>query len=447
MSNKGKNSYLKGKGVPNIKEDLAPYIELRPSSSIPQSVINELYLISFIPEEQISPFGSYVYRVQKYPGDIDGRQVFEECCTVEDVVKKFMKELKRVVKDVISKKHHYYSEIKAGFDPAYNIPFGTVTNGIWSMDDQFTDNIYDLYDIGKLNDEEYRIISELLESEESNTVYTYDIIYNLIRERKIFRWTAEEILKGYLIRNGEKFKLSTALAQKSAVKIDEICILDGKFVEVTNFVMLAYRDEDDELVPINLDYNLNDREDMHKHMLLGLKDEIEKLYYSDLFYSPFKMIKRMYALCRHNYSYFREKDEFSKMVLEKIIPFISGNISLLYQMRSEIESIILVTEKIGGNPKKSISNSLGSIKQKLANVLEITDEELEYLNKLIDKAAKSNIVEDRNTYLHKISKIFKNIISSESIRYLDSVGLNPPLPGCLPEHHKYNRSIVRPVDE
>src|ERR1700691_481843 len=135
--------------------DIDRFTSLKPMSSYPKNVLNELLFISFVPGELSTPFGSYVYRLQKYPGDIDTRQIFKSCCSVDDVVRRFAKELQRVVKNILDTPEHYFSEVKAGLDSDYDIQLGKISNGTWYPDRDLLAISEELYNEEKLNEVEY----------------------------------------------------------------------------------------------------------------------------------------------------------------------------------------------------------------------------------------------------------------------------------------------------
>src|ERR1700678_3498507 len=61
-----------------------------------------------------TPFGSATYQMQKYPGDLDLHEVFEQNTSIEKIVRKFEKIIKQIAKDIKKLRVHYFSEFKAG---------------------------------------------------------------------------------------------------------------------------------------------------------------------------------------------------------------------------------------------------------------------------------------------------------------------------------------------
>lgn len=410
----------------NPTTNIKRFTSVKPPNAYSQAVKDNIKLISFGKDAQL--FGSVIYRIQKYPGDVDLVEEFKECCSMEEVINKFAKRLKNMVKDITSMKNHFFSEFKAGEDKRFDVNIGRLENGIYHISSELKKKTFELYDKYLLSDEEATIISDIIDRKSNLGGNDYDIVYNIFREHKILRWSATEILNGSKKLPGGKVKdLHQALSEHGHVKIDMITVVNGRFIEMTNFVALAYEENGTyHFININLNENHN--------IPVMLPIEIEKLYYSNFYYSPFKMCKRIYSLARHN------KDI---VTLEKIIPFVSSNTSLLYQIRSELETIILIMEKYKNPSPSTINNQIDNMKFRLSSVLELSDEDLELIYELIDEALLEKNKKIKIDLLSEIKNHLKVLINYETIVYLEKVGLNPPPSYLLPQEAKYNRNIVR----
>ena len=412
--------------------EIQRYLDVRPKDAYPQSVMNDIKLLSFFPNGLATPFGSYIYRMQKYPGDVDLIEVFKECCTVEKVVKDFTYSLKNIIKNIITTKYHYFSEFKAGLDNRYDINVGTLENGIYNIHPELQQRSLLLHNQNLLTIDQFNLVNKVIRKHNPNDTVkmsnAYDIIFNMFRDLRILRWTSNEILRGYKQHNGKTFLLESALTDQTAVKIDMISLINGRFVEVTNYLMLAI-EENNQLIPINIDIIKGN------YPPIGLPPEIEKLYFSNIYYSSFKVIKRMYALSRHL------KD---LTVLNNIIPFVSSNMSLLYQLKSEIETILRILEIVKQPPIDVINLQLDEMKNRFASIIEINNEQLMDILKSIDLSLNTWDIDSKIQILEKINKLMiKPIINLNTIKYLESVGYNPPPSHLLPKIHKYDRSLVR----
>ena len=158
------------------------------------------------------------------------------------------------------------------------------------------------------------------------TIDDYDVLYNLFREHKIIRWSDTDILRGYkILPLNKKITITEALSHKGHIKIDMITDINNKFIEMTNFLFLVEKKMDGKKYIINLKKNYSE-EYLKKRSEKQLPEEIEKLFYSIYYYNPFKGAKRLWALARHYKDY---------AMIDKLKNFISGNISLLYQLNQK----------------------------------------------------------------------------------------------------------------
>lgn len=405
-------------------DNLERLLETKPLSSYSEDAIKNIKLLTFSKKELAHPFGSYIYRLQKYPGDLDLVEEFTDCCNEDDVVRKFAKKLQQIVKKINSEKIHYFSEFKAGLDNRYDIDIGEMIDGIYKPRIDLSIISYNLFNKGLLSNEEYSIIQYILLFSDLGS-NEYDTVTYIFRERRILRWKSDEILNGIkLLPGNKKITLENALKQHdSHVKIDMIALINDRLIEVTNFFQLAYVSKEGKVLNIiNIDVEENHNIPVH------LPFEIEKLYFSNMFYSPFKMVKRMYSLGR-NKKYID--------LLNSIIPFVSSNISLLYQIKSEIDTIILIIEKIKKYPSKTIEYQLDEMKFRISTVTELSKEELLEINDLIYKINKIDYKYDKLDDLKLLKKILVKKINYFTIEYLIRFNLNPPPPYLLPNEHTY----------
>jgi hypothetical protein len=424
-------------------QDISPFIQARSLNTYSQEVIKNIKMVTFFHNGLANIFGSYIYRIQKYPGDIDLVETFTECCTIPEVISKFIVSLKRVVTNILNEKNHFFSEFKAGFDNGYNINIGECILGYYFPAPGFAELVEKMHRQKLLNDEEAHTIFSVLDLQ-THDGWSFDTISQIFRKHLILRWTAQEILNGFKIIRGQKVLLEQALKQKTFVKIDMIAHVDGRFVEVTNFIGLVLKKKDNTTwININVDIEAN------HEVLAVLPFEVERLYFSDFYYSPFKMIKRMFSLSRSGRN---------AALLNLLIDVISSNISLLYQLKSQIESIVIILEKAPTVPNKLIFNQLDNMKHSFSSILQFTPTQINIITQTIDEvnSLDSSSRSNRIVLLENLNKkIIKPMINGLSISYLNEKGLNPPPtivlpgfrtyanllrePGPLPEYSNYRR--------
>lgn len=418
-------------------------IEARPGSSIPESLQKKVDVILLNKKSldwQI--FGSSMYRIQKYYGDIDVREHFFSNKSIEDIINKTEKSLQKMVTEINNKELSFFSEIKAGLDTRYAIDIGNIDNGIYypSKDLSFIVNTY--YKMKLFNKEEYEIISNNLKGK--LTSINYDIIYNIIRERRILRWTSEEILKGKkILPLGIKMTLNEALNMKTHIKIDYITVINGNFIEVTNIMFLGHKNKDGSLDLINTfsDY-------LQSYVYVRqMRDDIEKLFFSDFYFNPFKASKRLFALFRAFYIYSIRyydinKEKIYEIYIEKIVSLIKGDISYLYQIKSFLSSIKRLYKLNVKIPEVELINQINLIQFNLSNILFLPLEQVNNINDIISLFKKTKNNQDRLKIINILLENFNNWINGKTISYLNRVNMNPfPAEAYPYKHHYFHKPI------
>lgn len=432
--------------------DIRRNLETNPKNSYPLSALKQLYLLSARkPKKQPEAiiFGSYLYRFQKYPGDIDMTENFdcEDCKNEDDVVKKFFIAFKKIVRTVIAQKEEFYSEVKCGIDQRFNLDLGVPNNGVWVPSKSLLIEITALNIKSLLSKKDYDIMILILNRKGGNTSSDYDVVKYILRNYYILRWTADEVLNNKkILPGGVVYKFTDGLHIDSLVKIDVITVINTRIIETTNVYYLAYKDGDT-FIQLQGSNNIEQ-----------LKDEVEKLYYSDMFYSPFKMVKRMYAYSRSvfieasieiankqiTYSW---KINAYKEILNKIIPFLGGDVSYLYQLKSELDTIMLLLEKFKNPIPSAISKTIDEMKIRLSKVLFLKYDTVNNMCDLLDLINKEKNNGEKIMIIDELSSMMKLAINYKTIEFLSRVSLNPPPSTVLPQHIMYPSIIRTPEDK
>lgn len=288
-----KISYNNRNSIESLYSD-DQYVQVKTLDNLPKEVIEKIQLVSLpssTEDTDSHPFGSYMNRVADYFGDIDVIQLYSGCCSIEEVGIKAAKAIQEMIFQIGKKKDHYFSEFKAGIDLPYYFDIGTLVEGRYRISDKLKYVPDILFKSKLLDSKEMEIISAIvnkpLSERDGND---YDVIFSLFREHYVLRWTEKEILQGWKTTSIGKYMLSKAVLDRTAVKIDMIMLeQSGKFIEVTNFFALGL-EQKGEFIPINVD-----PDDLTP---LALPIEIEKLYYSNEHYKPFKIVKRAFAFLK-----------------------------------------------------------------------------------------------------------------------------------------------------
>jgi len=395
--------------------NLFKLLETKPLSSYPDNVLKEIKLVSYNKKEHAQPFGSYIYRIQKYPGDIDLLEQITQCnghpCnSKEEVIRIFSKSFQNIVKDVVSQKVHYYSEIKCGLDKRYIFKIGDFYKGILILNSDFQKNIYRLRRLELITREEFEIMIGIAKKDHQDAD-DYDIISNILREHYILRWSVDEILDGIKELPGNKLiTLEKALEDRTLCKIDMITSINGRFIEVTNVFGLGYYDQNGGLHMLNFTADPQ-----------ILPTETEKLFYSNKYYSPFKAVKRIFSYARHEY--LDGKQQYRE-ILDKIIPLVTGNVSYIYQIKSELETILLIVDKFGNPSPKHIVTQISDIKNRLSNIIEIDQRMLIFMQAQLDSYIQTKDHNKRLEILADLISELKKYINQLTITYMNKVGLN-----------------------
>lgn len=418
-------------------------IETRPGSSIPENLQKKVDVILLNKKSldwQI--FGSSMYRIQKYYGDIDVREHFFSNKSIEDIIIKTSKSLQNMVTEINNKRLAFFSEIKAGLDTRYSIDIGKINNGIYYPNKDLLIITREYYRKKLFSKEEYQTIINNLKG--NLTSDNYDIIFNVIRERRILRWTSNEILKGSkILPLNIKMTLIEALQMKTHVKIDYITVINGNFIEVTNIMFLGHKNKDGSLQLIN---TFSDYLESYVYVR-QMRDDIEKLFFSDFYFNPFKASKRLYALFRAFYIYsinFKNinKEKIYEEYIEKIVSLIKGDVSNLYQIKSFLDSIKRLYKLNVKIPEAELLNQMGLIQFNLTNILFIPLEQINNINDIISLFKKTKNDNKRAQIINILIKNFINWINGKTIAYLNKVGLNPfPIQAYPYEKHYNHRSI------
>jgi hypothetical protein len=365
-------------------------ISTKPQSSYPEDILQEFALVS-IDKKNSFPIGSYSYRIQKYPSDIDMLEEVVGCCSVSEVVNEFTKNLQKIVEILLSKQNHYFMEIKAGLDERFLIDMDNLENVI--------NKVNELRKQELISNEEYQVI---IDSQNLNE------IDKILRDHYVIRWTADEVLKGEkLLPGGGMITLQQAMRQKSKINIEIIAYVNGRFIDVSNFFILVLNNPGGPEQVINLPQDIYDNFD--DYFVGTLKDAIVDLLDEGEY---FKAIKRMWSLARF------EHDEGTIFNLK---PIISGDVSALNQVKADLAAIIKLYKKSFNPPHELVIKELSEMKDRISNNLLIDRKDLDNHNQQLDKAIElmqANDLTSALTILEYLMKHFKEKVNSEAKKFL-----------------------------
>jgi hypothetical protein len=415
-------------------------IETKPYDAFPAEAKDEIHLVSYNKAVIPDVVGSYAYRIQKYPADIDimenvdqyeihGR--WEAATNSVQLIDTFAERITDIMTNIKNKPHHYLLDFKAGADERYIFTLGHMENGHLRLDPKFIQNLNARGAAGLYTQAEYDgVIEQLMKPNWDQVVY--EKVTAILRKHYIIRWNIDEILSGVKhLRLGRTLTLRQALSMHQLVKMDMAALVNGRFMEVSNIWSFFFKSGATgaytHMTPVpNLD---------------NVPFDIEKLYWSDSQFSPFKMLKRIFSFSRMKYL---GRDHSYADLVQLTAGIISGDVSALYQVRSELDTIVNVLAIPGQNSQAYINHQVDGMKNRLANNLSIGGEQSAEFDVLLDR-----YLSDHNPeHLEEVMKDLKQEINHRAMDFLVKTGMNPPPLRVLPtvqtaelltaEHHAIN---------
>ena len=410
-----------------LTHDLNKIIQKKPKESLGKDTKNIMAVIA-MNYDNLVPFGSWTYKSQLYPGDIDLIEEDSKCCNKEDALKFFVKSIQRIVKKIKNTRKVYLGDIKAGIDYRFKLNIGKVKYTGFNQGNiigynylKTKDEVKNLYNNKLLSKQEFAEINKLVKP--NLTVEEFETLYDLLRDKWLLRWSYNEIMDGYKILIGDlKMPLIVAINQPTMTKIDIWTNLRGRFIEVTNVYSLYYEDKKGNRELLNFTNNIiNLQED--------LKKEVAKYAFSKKYFKPFKMVKRMWSISRMT------KD---LNLTNFLTTFMQSDIGRLSQITSDLETIVSVLENVKNPPISSILTEIDNMKERFSNIYEI-DINSENAYHIFDSILRNKKKVNKKN-LNKIIiliegliKYFKVIINENTINYLENNNLYPPPPNLLPK--------------
>lgn len=348
-------------------------------------------------DQTIGPVGSFSLKSRPLWSDIDILEfITSDASTDEKALKEFAKFFKNVIKKIQKDPNIIFSDFKAGIDERFIFDSSQFTR------EQFTEKISSFLtssDIGKLS------VLDDFEFEEE------------MRQFTTLRWTEDEILKGSKKHKGKIFKLWKSLGQDTLVKIDIFGLYPGRFIEVSNFIVLG------RFVLICGSFPLAERKGRVsqffkiKDLRENVNNEIIKFTKTGKF---LKVLKRMFIIARLD-----DDEVFGSKILE----FLNSFDGILGSAVSDIGDLITLITNAGKtklnrkkliNLKDSLFDQIDILKDKIANT-PLKKSDSDKVNKFIDfliLERKDIYAEDVIEILKQIKKILNPVVQKSSRKFL-----------------------------
>lgn len=330
-----------------------PLLQTRPMSSLSVDTLEAMKLITLDQKYPPSIVGSFKYIVHEYPADIDMFEKYETCCDMDGAAKDVANKFKDMGRKIAQKKDVYLGDFKAGYDNRYKINIGHLNKHGKLLSYNPTNiraTIIALEHKGLLTKEQKDIwLSKVIDQP---LLQEYMALEKVVRSKYVIRWSIEELIKGEKeLPLGVMLSLENALSMKSIVKIDIWVYLSGRYVEMTNWYMILYKDAKTRNIK-----NLSVKPEKYQSSLVK-----DLLYYNNPVVNKYmKFAKRLwlYAVLK--------KD---KKLMTSLYPLFSSGASKMYQIMGECETISLVLENVHKPDMTSIVSNIEDWKTRLGTVM------------------------------------------------------------------------------
>lgn len=367
-------------------------LQTRPYNSLSMDTVNIIKMITLDPISPPNIVGSFKYIIHEYPADIDLFESYSSCCNIEQAINDISKKFSKIFNNINNNKNIYLGDFKAGFDDRYFINIGSIKKNklIDYNPEQIRKSIVTLYENKLLEEKEYNIwISKVINRP---SLYEYMDLEHIIRSKYIIRWTLSELLLGYkILPLNVKLSFKDALTHKSIIKIDLWAYLNKRFVEITNWYSLTFKDDNG-----NVTYLSTKPEKYEESLTKDLQ------YYNNPdIHKYMKFAKRLwsYGVLKKNYE-----------LLASLYPLFSSGAAKMYQIMGEIETISKIIKHIKKPYYKAIHDNFEDWKLRLGTIMHnilpinIAHDIYNKINELLvtkNKEVMSIILEDISDKLNK----------------------------------------------
>ena len=309
----------------------------------PKDALDIMDAMSFTDGKSVMLLGSMSIRSQQYAGDYDSYEIVPNMSPAELVAK-----WKVIIKRLRGMKDVYIGDIKCGEATKWRI----LNADAGVKDDKIVD--YNSVASHKRIDalEKDGVITSA-EAKEARDMLPPGIKpLDLIKAKNtlkfhVVRWTPDEILAGEKrLRDGSTYTLEEAVQTPALAKMDVIGLVQKN--RYTDFSMIyEYHYKNKVLNPAFRD--IGD----------ALKEDIMAFTAQGKF---FKVLKRVYA-----YAKFKHKDD----VIAKLTPILNSDLGRLYQIASDVGTLIDLLEDKAPVPLEKLHYELDQFKSRLANIYNI----------------------------------------------------------------------------
>jgi len=328
-----------------------PLLQTRAFSSLSLDTVNAIKMITLDPRYPPNIVGSFKYVVHEYPADIDMFESYQSCCGFKEAIKDISQKFKDIAQRIKNENDVYLGDFKAGHDIRYKANIGYIRNlKLAGYNPPYIrGSILRMHEEGLYTaDEASELLSKVIEHP---TLQEYSDLESAIRKKYIVRWTLDELLAGFkLLPLGLKLTLEEAIGHRSVIKIDVWLYLNQRYIEMTNWYMLTYKDSQGVIK------NLSVKPEKYESSLLK-----DLYHYNDPAINKYmKLAKRLwlYAVLKKN-----------RQLMISLYPLFGSGASKMYQIVGEIETIKSILEKVKKASLETIISNIEDWKTRLGTVM------------------------------------------------------------------------------
>jgi hypothetical protein len=331
-----------------------PLLQTRAMNSLSMELLDIIKLVTLDPRMPPNLVGSFKYIIHEYPADIDMFEAYVHDGSISSTGHYVAERFASIAQNIKNMKGVYLGDFKAGVDERFEVDIGYINPSSGKLvgyhPTKIRERIINIHERGLLADNEADewlravvLVPSILE---------YLDLDALIRKKYVIRWTVDELIaKKKTLAFGKIIKLETAVLQKSIIKIDIWARLQKRFMEITNFYDLRYRNNTGE-VAINLDAS---SASSYESSLVG-----DLHHYSNLeLGKAMKLTKRLwlYAIMK--------KDQH---LLRSLYPLFGSGAAKMYQILGEIETIENILAKVKKPVIRDILENMEDWKARLGTI-------------------------------------------------------------------------------
>ncbi len=251
-------------------------------NSLSNDIVKIIRLVSTLPDTK--PVGSFLYRIQKYPGDIDMMEQIIKMGSREDAGNLLDKDMRKIMFRLKTRPDVYFADFKAGIDPIFKIDIGRMKNFrsiVGYNRERIMSKINQIYRHNYLDRPEYDYLRSLIVPKPS--LADWANLKDAIRRKYVLRWTPSEIIQGFKRLPNNRVKLfSKAIAEDSISKIDVWAWLNDKYVEITDYFITYFipkgKNKTVKIFPSQPEFEYAMKHDATQ-------------FFSPFFYNPMKSVK------------------------------------------------------------------------------------------------------------------------------------------------------------